>query len=288
MQCDHCRREAVLFQPYSGQNLCVQHFTFDVERKAKRIIRKNHWIRSGDRIGIAMEGNASSFSLVSFLASTFGKRRDLSFFGFAVDERSETNDAHTQADIVQSFGIEWVNRSFRIDSEAFPSVKGMARKGSCASCTLRRCFILNSRAQEEGATKIAMGSTLDDEALQVFLQILRGDVLHSLPPLSGVPWITPFSMVPEREVALYAQLQGMEVRRKHPPQAKQDLEGVARHLLGEYTRHHPSTRNALLNLRQAFASSAVEARVRVNEPIEDICKSCQILDGNRGVNRDAM
>jgi len=287
MQCDHCRREAVLFQPYSGQNLCAQHFTLDVERKAKRMIRKNHWIRSGDRIGIAMEGNAGSFSLVHFLASTFGKRRDLSFFGFAFEQGSETTDVHRQADIVQSYGIEWVNQSFRNDGEAYPTTEDMDRKESCASCILPRCLILNCRAEEEGATKIAAGSTLDDEALLVFLQILRGDVIQSLFPQSGIPWITPFSTVPEHEVTLYAQLQGMEVR-KIPSRAKQDLEEVAGHFLGEYTRHHPSTRNALVNLRQAYASSVLEAWACTNEPVEDICRRCQIMDKRRRVNRHAL
>ncbi|MDD1673096.1 MAG: hypothetical protein LUP99_01655 [Methanomicrobiales archaeon] len=285
MQCDHCRREAILFQPYSGQNLCVQHFTLDVERKAKRLIRKNRWIRSGDRIGIAMEGNAGSLSLVHFLASTFGKRRDLSFFGFAVDEESETSDVHIRAEIVQSYGIEWVNRSFRNDDDTFFPGKGIDWKEFCASCALRRCFILNSRAHEEGATKIAIGSTLDDEALQVFLHILRGKVIQS--PQSDTPWIIPFSTVPEQEIDLYAQLQEMKIQ-KHPSQAKQDLEGVARDLLEEYNRHHPSTRNALLNLRQAYESSVVEARAHVNEPIEDICRICQIMDERRQVNRDAL
>ena len=39
MKCSKCRREAIIYQRYSGLHLCEQHFNRDFEAKAKRAIR---------------------------------------------------------------------------------------------------------------------------------------------------------------------------------------------------------------------------------------------------------
>ena len=56
MQCSKCRRDAVIFQRYSGLHLCEQHFNCDFEAKAKRAIgstadRVRRWVavRSGGK-----------------------------------------------------------------------------------------------------------------------------------------------------------------------------------------------------------------------------------------------
>ncbi len=77
MQCSKCGRTAVVFQTYSGQHLCLHHFTADVEAKAKHEIRRNHSLKSGDHIAVGLSGDASSSALLYFLKKLTSNRRDI-------------------------------------------------------------------------------------------------------------------------------------------------------------------------------------------------------------------
>ena len=86
MQCDKCRREAVLFQEYSGLHLCKQHFEADFERKAKHEIRSHHWLVPGDHIAVALSGDANSSALLCFLKKLTSSRRDIQISAISIDE----------------------------------------------------------------------------------------------------------------------------------------------------------------------------------------------------------
>jgi len=77
MQCSKCKGDAVIFQPYSGQYLCREHLTFDIETKVKRIIRQYHWMQPGDHIAVAMRGTAADNALLLFFRNITGRRRDV-------------------------------------------------------------------------------------------------------------------------------------------------------------------------------------------------------------------
>lgn len=48
--CSRCHREAVLFQAYSGRSLCREHLVRDIERRARREVRRQG--DSGRAIGL--------------------------------------------------------------------------------------------------------------------------------------------------------------------------------------------------------------------------------------------
>jgi tRNA(Ile)-lysidine synthase TilS/MesJ len=77
MQCSTCRREAIIFQPYSGRYLCGDHLIRDLEAKAKRAIRVHHGMQPGDHIGVIMTGGPASSALLFFLQKLTGKRKDI-------------------------------------------------------------------------------------------------------------------------------------------------------------------------------------------------------------------
>ena len=81
MQCSKCRREAIVFQPYSGQHLCPDHFIIDFETKAKREVRKNKGMLSGDHIAVALTGTAADDALLFFFQKLAGKRKDIRVSG---------------------------------------------------------------------------------------------------------------------------------------------------------------------------------------------------------------
>ena len=81
MRCSQCRKEAVIFQSYSGKHLCRDHFLIDFEAKAKRLIRQNQWMRPGDHITILLEGGPADYALLVFFRRLAGNRRDVRVSG---------------------------------------------------------------------------------------------------------------------------------------------------------------------------------------------------------------
>jgi len=85
MQCSKCKREAVIFQPYSGQYLCPAHLTLDIGTKVRRMIRQQQWMRPGDHIGVALTGTAADNALLFFFQDLTGKRMDIRVSGIPAE-----------------------------------------------------------------------------------------------------------------------------------------------------------------------------------------------------------
>ncbi len=257
MQCSKCGRKAVVFQEYSGQHLCHQHFDADVEAKAKHEIRRNHWLNSGDHIAVALSGDACSSALLYFLKKLTSNRRDIRISAISIDEGiAGYRFLRDSTGIAEQLHIECITGSFQenfgksIDEIA--EKKGITR--SCNYCRVLRNFLLYRIALEEGATKIAVGSTLDDTAAQVLNHMLRGSpdsiVCTERTGSEKVPLIQPFIAVPKKEISLYADLHIKEYNRSCCPYTNNHCEEDVNAMLNEFTNHHPATKYALLSLKK--------------------------------------
>jgi tRNA(Ile)-lysidine synthase TilS/MesJ len=272
MECNHCRKDSILFQPYSGQHLCARHFTLDVERRAKRVIRKNGWICPGDRIAVAVNGDARSMALLHFLVSTFGARQDLSFFIVTID--SIDGNLHCAPDLImQKYGLEVV----RLSVEAASGKATVETRGKVYWTLRQRC--MQKIAQEHHATRIATGSTLDDEAVDMVADVLRGDIsrIHPSAVRGALPCLRPFIAVPEQEVILYACLHtGIRNAGDAYPSNNRPHPGFQK-ALREFTFRHPATPFALAHLRATLTKSVQEAvRQSCNQPGEDVSQATDI------------
>lgn len=95
MQCDRCRMPAVYYQRYSGRHLCADHLSADIEARAKRVIRQNHWLNRGEQIGV-FTGMKSSAPLIVFLENLLKKRSDICIIRLAVPACLTGNDIPLQ------------------------------------------------------------------------------------------------------------------------------------------------------------------------------------------------
>jgi tRNA(Ile)-lysidine synthase TilS/MesJ len=277
MECNHCRRDSILFQPYSGQHLCARHFTLDVERRAKRVIRKSYWICSGDRIAVAANGDAPGMALLHFLVSTFGARRDLSFF-IATTDPAIRNVQHASDPMLQKYGLEQVRAPMEAVLRTATGEPVREKDGQELYRTLRqRC--IQQMAQEYHATKIAVGSTLDDEAWNMVSDVLQGDIsrLHPSAGEGTIPCIRPFITVPEREVVLYAYLHTGIWDSEDIYRPLNGTHSGFRAALEEFTSRHPATPFALAHLRatliQPVRKTFMQSR---NRPGEDISRGTDV------------
>jgi uncharacterized protein (TIGR00269 family) len=291
MLCSKCRRQAVIYQRYSGLHLCRTHFEADFEAKAKRAIRIHQWISPGDRIGVAMSGGKDSSALLYFLNRLVGKRKDMELVAITIDEGIEGyRDSSVAGRIAGRMGIHQITVSFR-DMFGITIDEIVRKRGdrlSCSYCGVLRRQCLNRAAKDHGITRLALGFNLDDEAQSVLMNVLRGDVdrlIRPMDPAKGlVERIKPFIYIPEREVALYAfyHVEGFELGRC--PYAATALRSDIRNLLSDYAWRHPSTRYALVSLGERLGKMGQvpgeppNICVRCGEPVIGPCRACLMLD----------
>jgi tRNA(Ile)-lysidine synthase TilS/MesJ len=235
---------------------------------------------------VALSGGTGSSSLLHFLLSQFGMRRDLSLVAITVDEGPGlSRDMGRIERLAKGMGIEWAGTSFAQEFRGIPEEGNGHLPGSCRD--ILRASALTSFARRVGATRIALGTTLENEARSVLLSVLNGTPEHLLgcqrPGEGGIPRIRPFLRIPREEVALYARLnlpgQGQVCLDDRDPQ-----ESEVRQILDAYADRHPAAMFSLVNLGDAMKEQNMSGPVGPHlcdgcrERLATACPARRILD----------
>jgi tRNA(Ile)-lysidine synthase TilS/MesJ len=290
MQCNKCRREAILFQEYSGQHLCRQHVEADVEAKAKYEIRRHRWMVPGDHIAVALSGERNSSALLYFFKKLTSNRRDISITAITIDEGiANHRDPGCAMRIAHALDIECIPVSF-LEDFGITADEIADQKGTGLSCTYCRAiknFLLNRIAREHGVTKLALGHTLDDGAISTLKNILQGTterlVGFERPGWGKIPRICPFISIPQKEVALYADLHLEGCNQSCCPHKKDPFQGDVLTMLNIHTTRHPATKYALTNLRKNLTEvcrsieDLIPSCAQCGEPKDGECPNCRII-----------
>jgi uncharacterized protein (TIGR00269 family) len=274
--------------------LCREHFIADLEAKAKREIRLHRGIRGGDRIAVALSGDAPGSALLFFLKKLTAQRRDVKVFAIIIDEgiASYRNPGQV-VQVAESMGADIIPGSFR---EAYSITMDEIMQRVGAEVAYRNYRVLRRQllariAQENGATCLASAITLDDRAQAVLCDMLTGNVETLIVPRQhyqgALKDIYPFMQVPEQEVRLYAELNAIPCVKTSPyPFTGSEKRADINRMLEAYDRNHPATRFALGNLGEQLAAAGTGAIAgiavcaRCGEPCPDgTCPDCQIRDG---------
>jgi tRNA(Ile)-lysidine synthase TilS/MesJ len=188
--------------------------------------------------------------------------------------------------LAEGMGIGWTRTSFAEEFGDSTEAGGGHLPGSCRD--ILRDHALTSLARRIGATKIALGTNLDDEARSVLLSVLRGEQerLPGCPPPGSdwIPRIRPFLRIPAEEVALYARLNLPGQGPQPSPHPRDPLESEARRILDEYTTRHPAAPFSLVNLNETLLEQGVLGPgellscKRCRERLAAICPARLILD----------
>ncbi len=280
MKC-RCGKQAVFHRQYEGRHLCRDCFRDSIEKKIKRTIRKNGMIEKGDRIAVALS-NPQSLLVLRILQGIAGPRNDLQVFCISVDwagqvpvENHCKGNDHVRASLRGEFGREMPLKA----------------EDECTAISLAKRWILNKQARLHGATKLATGHTLDDEAESVLLNYMRGDIIRASRsgprPLKKhrlfIPRIKPLREVPESEALLYLELEGIRTRpRTHECQGMRD---EARRFIREMESRHPGITFSLVETFDKVLSGMESRKKPVicsvcGEPSSDSpCQTCRIWRG---------
>ncbi len=259
MQCSKCHRDAIVFQPYSGLQLCDQHLIADIEAKAKKMIRAHGRLEPGDHIAVLLSGSRIDNALLWFLKKLTAQRRDIRIS--AITTADET-DRHGGISYAKRIATDLDTELLEMPRSEEPDISMENGPGknpelsSLPSSPAPGSIRLDGFARQHGITKIAWGLCLDEAAGVVLGYMVRGDADQLVRNRSGqdaLLRICPFISITAAEVSLYAELCGFCNEQLYSPCQKDGLHRDTITMLDGYTKNHPATKYALLNLGENLA-----------------------------------
>jgi len=279
--CSLCSEPSAVFQKLKDRYLCGTHFTADIEQRVMDTIKTREMIAAGDRVAVALSGGKDSTALLLLLSRLLPQWPDVRLVAITIDEgisgyREET--IHSAEELTRRLGIEHHCISF---SELFGDSLDTILKGretkACSICGIMRKKALAVGAGRIGATKLATGHNLDDEAQSVLMNVFRGDlprlIRNSGMDSSGrfIPRIKPLSLISEKEIALYLMLNNAWNVLPECPYTRFALRREVRSLLSGFEYRHPGTMLHLITSKQKIERCCKGSEV--SDPLKT-CRGC--------------
>jgi tRNA-5-methyluridine54 2-sulfurtransferase len=272
--------------------LCKVHFCKYIETKVDKTIKKYKLINKKDKIVVGVSGGKDSLTILYLL-------RKHNPIALCINE-GIANYRDTTIEDMKRFCTKY-NVTYKIVSykEEFgmtlDTILKKIKEKPCTICGALRRYLLNKKARDLKATKLATGHNMDDEAQAVLMNMLRHqtDILPRLGPMTGlvtdkrfVPRIKPLYFLTEKETAAYAFLMNFGVKYTTCPNAAQAYRGEVGEFLNQIEQEHPGSKenilvqftNALPKLKKASKPQPINACMHCNEPcMQDVCKVCQYV-----------
>lgn len=254
--CAKCGKPAVITLRYMDSSFCQSHFVRLFESRVLRTVRENRMLKKGDRVAVGLSGGKDSCVMLHLLHK-ISRSLPIELFAITIDEgisgyRNRTLEVAKKE--CRKLGVPLTVISFRGEFgktlDALLKKKGEAR--SCSFCGVMRRYALNRAARKQGATKLAIGHNADDVAQTVFMNMMRNEQperMGRFGPLSGavgdkrfVQRIKPLFSTPEREVAAYAMMKGIEIEFAECPYARFAFRQYVRQMLNAAEEKYPGTK----------------------------------------------
>jgi len=258
--CDLCGQDAVFLDRVRGCHLCGDHLLRDVEGRVRRTLWDYHLIRPGERIAIALSGGKDSTALLHLLRKILPLSGDVTLSAITVDEGiAGYRDATLEVarEMAARLGVEHRVVSFGESLDAMVAAGG---DHPCGLCGIHRRRALRRAAMEMGATAVATGHNLNDEAQTVVMNCLRGDVRGFTRPQPGGPRegdlrrIKPLFRIPEKEVALYGMIAGIFHDLPECPYAGTALRSEVRRMVDRLEYLRPGTLGRIVRGQEEVAA----------------------------------
>ncbi|MEM3906470.1 MAG: tRNA 2-thiocytidine biosynthesis TtcA family protein, partial [Nitrososphaerota archaeon] len=232
-KCSRCDSEKVIFKREdSGEFFCRACFIESFEKRVRKTIAKYDLLREDDRIALALSGGKDSLALLKLLSRLEKNFPMASLVAITIDEgipgyRDES--LKLAIDLCNKLDVEHYictfNELYNITIHEYMSSNKREKigLGPCSLCGILRRRALDIMAEKVNATVIATAHTLDDIVQTYIMNILRGDLPKGLIGIRNdevpIPRVAPFRLTPEREVVLYAYIQGIPFQETPCPYA---------------------------------------------------------------------
>ncbi|HUR64327.1 MAG TPA: TIGR00269 family protein [Candidatus Thermoplasmatota archaeon] len=298
--CSKCPGPAVTFLRYAGAHLCRAHFLQSFERRAKAEVARQGGLPEG-RVAVALSGGKDSVAALHFLRKLTRDHPRVELAAVTIDEGIAGYRDSALAiceEVTQRLGVPWhVVRTQDLAGYTIDQRAAATGGAVCGPCGVFRRVGMNRLARELGASAIATGHNLDDQAQTILMNHLKGDLdrLARLAPHTAedarrhaglVPRLLPFRSIPEKEVLLYALLEGLPIHDEAEcPYAARSHRFALRDVLMGLEEQTPGTRHALVRgqerlkpiLQAALPPVAVASCPACGEPTSGAsCTACSM------------
>lgn len=291
MKCSICGRDAVTIDIYSKKPLCKRCFIKNFERAVKRTLAEEKF-EIDDRILLALSGGKDS-SVMTYVVSKIEEKFPKSeVIAVTLDEgiQNYSSEGITLAKkLTKRLHIEHKIYSYK---ELFGyTIDEIAQKRVpyklCTFCGVFRRRALEIIGRKIGATKIAVGHTLSDEAQTFIMNILRGErtrFYHGR--IEGfIPRAKPLKWLTEREVTLYAYFIGINFQERRCPYSHEAFREPIRRFVLEMEYKYPFSlrnsieiRNSIFTLLSKQKPPLEQKRCKICgfPSSTEICRVCQL------------
>jgi len=232
----------------------------EIEKLVVKTIRKYKLLFKREKILVACSGGKDSTTLL-YILKKLGYNVEAITIDSSIRDYSKKNIDNLRAfchenqiklhqiSFSQEFGYTLNNIKKILDS------KGTIM-AYCTICGILRRYLLNKKAKELKAQKLATGHNLDDEAESVMMNLLRGniDLMARLGPITGivksrgfVPRVKPLYLCKEKEIEAYSKLKKFPVEYKRCPYAQSSYREIIRNELIDFEKKHNKTKKNIIN-----------------------------------------
>ncbi len=295
MACKECSANPVF--SLVNRSFCRKHYIEYYESKVLRTIRNYHLLGKEENIAVAISGGKDSTTTLYILNQIAKQNPKIKIFGILIDEgiagyRDKTlKDAqkfckkHKIKLYVYSFKKEFGKTLDELSKFGYP----------CSICGVFRRMLLNQKARELKATKLATGHNLDDECQSVIMNQIKVNWQRSatLGPITGIisdkkfiTRIKPLYLVSDKETAAYAFLMKFPVMHTECPYIHDSFRHDVRNALNDLEEKHPGSKNGIINsfleilpdLKRKYSGGKLNYCKYCSDPCqEDVCKSCELV-----------
>jgi uncharacterized protein (TIGR00269 family) len=300
MKCSFCKQESVYFRKNEGHYYCKKHFIKNIEKKVKKNISTSKLVENGDAIAVAYSGSKDSANVLFLLKSIFKNNPKIKIFAITLDEgiNGYSNSCAKKSEtLCKRIGVKQYVFYFKKEfGSTFDELTKKVKSGYFESCDLLKGYLLNKKAVELGATKLAIGHDLDYECESIVMNLLKGDILkmNHIGPMQkpdcpkSVTRIKPLITVLKNESILYGKINNIPSCPKGCfYTVDNSLRKEARKFLSNLEENSPGIKYSLyesaLKIKPFINSKFKEKRVltckKCGEPSsQKVCKVCDFKE----------
>ncbi len=279
-----------------GKTDFIRHF----EEKVFYTIRHFNLLDKKEKVCIALSGGKDSLTLLSLMHRISLQNPNIALVAITINEgihgyRDKT--VITAKKFCEKFDIPLHVYSYEEEfGMPLDDILKVLDIKPCSICGVFRRYLLNKKAKELGCTKLATGHNMDDECQSVMMNQFKNNMQASarLGPMVGlkrhagfIQRIKPLYLCSEKEVALYAFLQGILDDFIECPNVSKSYRAQVRDMLNNFESQFPGTKQALIHslldvlpsLKEKFKDEEVGLCKECGEPAsKDKCKACVFVD----------
>lgn len=251
----------------------------NIEKKVKETIKKYNLLNKKEKIVVALSGGKDSTSILYIL-----KKLGYNVSGLLIDlnlgKWSKThNEKMKKFCSEQGISLTIVDLKKEL-GQGICFIKSVLKKQKnltgCTVCGIVKRWVLNKWAKELKADKLVTGHNLDDEAQNVLMNFLKGNVylgINSGPATGGkkvggfVQRVKPLFLIPESKILEYAKSKKFDILYDKCPCA--------------FGTYRVETRNWMKNISDEEKLKVVKGFQKIvpklrksNNLVTNICKNC--------------